>query len=150
MLEVFNRKSDANINLFLLKKTFEYVGTYVEPKLSTLFKTLYGRLSGLFEGFFNHIRKLEEVRARAGKARATEDQLRRKIAELEGKLKASKNSRLISSIDPQTRSPRRVRCRSRIWPKKSRLRPSSGRIATKTDSNRPSGATRRPRRARRG
>ena len=94
---MFNKKSDANINMFLLKKTFEYVGTYIEPKLNTLFKTLYDRLYKLFDSFFNHIKKLEAYKSKASKMRSNEDQLRRKIAELEGKLKASKNTRLISN-----------------------------------------------------
>jgi hypothetical protein len=97
MLEMFNKKSDANINMFLLKKTFEYVGTYVEPKLSTLFKTLYERLYKLFDSFFNHIKKLETYKAKVSKIKSNEEHLRRKIVELEGKLKASKNSRLIST-----------------------------------------------------
>lgn len=84
--------------MFLLKKTFDYVGTYVEPKLNTLFKTLYGRLFHLFESFFNHIKKLESFKSKASKSKSNEEQLRRKIAELEGKLKASKNSRLISKM----------------------------------------------------
>ena len=113
MLEMYNKKSDSNINMFLLKKTIEYIGTYVEPKVNTLLKTLYDRLFNLFEVFFNRIKVLEDYKAKASRTRSNEEHLRRRIVELEGKLKASKNSRLLSKID-KARKPRRSRFRSRF------------------------------------
>lgn len=100
MLEMYNKKSDSNINMFLLRKTFEYVGTYLEPKLNTLLKTLYQRLSNLFEDFFNRIQILEKYKLKTSSQfsvlKSNEEMLRRKVVELEGKLMASKNSRLAS------------------------------------------------------
>ena len=82
----------------MLKKIFEYLYTYSDKKLKTVFDTLFERISGLFELFFRQIKSLEENKKKTTKIRNNEEQLRRKIIELEGKLMASKNSRIISML----------------------------------------------------
>ena len=96
MLDLYNQKSDLNINLYLIKKIFEYLYTFIDKKLKTVFETLFDRIYGLFGKFFNHIKVLEEYKSKVSKTRSNEEQLRRKIVDLEGKLMASKNTKIQS------------------------------------------------------
>lgn len=90
-----------NINLFLLKKIFEYLYTYSDRKLKTVFETLLERFSNLFEFFFTSSKTLVEYKIKNSKIRNNEEQLRKKINELEGKLRALKNPKINSDLRKQ-------------------------------------------------